>query len=125
MAPFRTPPLPPQNKNHKPEFTNMNLETLKLYCDIVRLKSFSRGAQANQVTQSAASQAIQQLEESLGLQLIDRTKRPFSVTPQGNTYFDGVKTLLSEYGKLEAEIRRVSSSVMGPVRVAAIYSVGL
>ena len=39
----------------------MNLETLKLYCDVVRLRSFSRGAAANTVSQSAASQAIQQL----------------------------------------------------------------
>ena len=103
----------------------MNLETLKLYCDIVRLQSFSRGAQANQVTQSAASQAIQQLEEGLGLQLIDRSKRPFSVTQQGQTYYDGVRAMLSTYSSLEAEIRHVSTTVSGTVRVAAIYSVGL
>ena len=40
----------------------MTFEMLRLYCDIVRLRSFSRGAAANQVSQSAASQAIQQLE---------------------------------------------------------------
>src|SRR6185503_3228638 len=43
----------------------MNLETLKLYCDVVRLRSFSRGAATNAVSQSAASQAIQQLEGDL------------------------------------------------------------
>jgi DNA-binding transcriptional LysR family regulator len=103
----------------------MNLETLKLYCDIVRLQSFSRGARANQITQSAASQSIQQLEHDLGLRLIDRSKRPFSVTLEGHRYYEGVRGLLSEYGKLEAEIKRASSTLAGPVRVAAIYSVGL
>jgi len=103
----------------------VNLETLRLYCDIVRLRSFSRGARANQITQSAASQAIQQLEHDLGLRLIDRSKRPFSVTAEGQRYFDGVRTLLSDYSRLEAEIRRASTTLAGPVRVAAIYSVGL
>jgi len=103
----------------------MNLETLKLYCDIVRLQSFSRGAKACQVTQSAASQAIQQLEEGLGLRLIDRSKRPFAVTPEGQKYFDGVRAMLSEYSRLEAQIKRSNTSVTGPVRIAAIYSVGL
>ncbi|HYG75260.1 MAG TPA: LysR family transcriptional regulator [Planctomycetota bacterium] len=103
----------------------MNLETFHLYCDIVRLHSFSRGARANNVTQSAASQAIAQLEQQLGLRLIDRSKRPFAVTPQGQRYYEGVKTLLSDYSKLEAEVKRASSQVAGAIRVAAIYSVGL
>ena len=103
----------------------MNIDTLKLYTDIVRLKSFSRGAQANQVTQSAASQAIQQLEEGLGVQLIDRGKRPFALTPEGLIYFHGLRTLLSDYEKLEADIKRTDTGVGGTVRVAAIYSVGL
>lgn len=103
----------------------MNLDTLKLYCDIVRLGSFSRGARLNQITQSAASQSIQQLEHDLGVRLIDRSKRPFSLTPEGRLYLDGVRKLLSEYGKLEGEIRHASSTLTGPVRVAAIYSTGL
>lgn len=103
----------------------MNLEALKLFCDVVRLGSFSRGAHAHQVTQSAASQAIQQLEGELGVHLIDRSKRPFAVTPEGQRYYEGVRILLSEYGKLEAEVRRASTTLSGPVRIAAIYSVGL
>jgi DNA-binding transcriptional LysR family regulator len=103
----------------------MNLETLKLYCDIVRLRSFSQGAKANQVTQSAASQAIQQLEQGLGLQLIDRTRRPFAITPAGDKYYEGVRHLLSEYGKLEAQLKEAGTGLGGTVRIASIYSVGL
>src|SRR6516165_10239203 len=61
----------------------MHLETLRLYCDVVRLRSFSRGATLNFDSQSAASQAMQQLESDLGVALLDRTKRPFVVTPEG------------------------------------------
>ncbi len=50
----------------------MNLDTLKLYCAVVRLRSFSRAAAANGVTQSAASQSIQQLEGDLDVPLLDR-----------------------------------------------------
>jgi DNA-binding transcriptional LysR family regulator len=103
----------------------MNLETLKLYCDIVRLQSFSKGAKANQVTQSAASQAIAQLEDDLGVQLIDRSKRPFALSPEGQKYYSGVRTMLSDYAKLESQLKGSSNDIGGTVRVAAIYSVGL
>lgn len=104
----------------------MNLETLRLYCDIIRLQSFSRGATANEVSQSAASQAIQQMEGELGALLIDRTKRPFTVTPEGQRFYEACRALLQGYEKARAEI---ASSRHGPltgtVRVATIYSVGL
>jgi DNA-binding transcriptional LysR family regulator len=103
----------------------MNLDTLKLYCDIVRLHSFSKAAKSHAVTQSAASQSIAQLEESLGLKLIDRSKRPFAITPAGQKYYEGVRGILSDYSRLEAEIKHVTAAVAGTVRVAAIYSVGL
>src|SRR5208283_897099 len=49
----------------------------------------------------------------------------FSVTPGGQQYYEGVRRLLSEYGKLESQLKQVTSAVAGTVRVAAIYSVGL
>ena len=103
----------------------MTLETLRLYCDIVRLRSFSRGAAANQVSQSAASQAIEKLEAELGVQLIDRTQRPFAVTPEGRAYHEACRTLLQGYEKAVAELAARRGHVSGDVRVAAIYSVGL
>ena len=50
----------------------MQLESLRLFCDVVRLRSFSRAADESFVSQSAASQAIQQIEQHLGVTLIDR-----------------------------------------------------
>ena len=103
----------------------MTLEMLKLYCDIVRLHSFSQGAAANQVSQSAASQAVQQLEAELDVLLIDRSKRPFMVTPEGRTFSEGCRTLLQGFEKVRAEIASTRTQVTGSVRVAAIYSVGI
>ncbi|HSF06995.1 MAG TPA: LysR family transcriptional regulator [Methylomirabilota bacterium] len=103
----------------------MQLETLRLYCDIVRLHSFSRGAEQNFVSQSAASQAVQQLERDLGVALIDRTKRPFVVTAEGQAFLAACRTLLDTWDKARVEIAAVKARVDGTVRVAAIYSVGL
>jgi DNA-binding transcriptional LysR family regulator len=103
----------------------VNLETLQLYCDVVRLRSFSRGAAANEVSQSAASQAVQQLESDLGVRLLDRTKRPFTVTPEGRVFYDASRELLHRYEQARARIGSSRNRLDGTVRVAAIYSVGL
>ena len=103
----------------------MNLETLHLYCEIVRVHSFSRGAAENGVSQSAASQAVQQLESELHVQLLDRSKRPFALTPEGKKFYEACRTLLQNFERTRAEISQTRQELEGTVRVAAIYSVGL
>jgi DNA-binding transcriptional LysR family regulator len=105
----------------------MQLETLKIFCDVVRWSSFSRGAAENGISQSSASQAVQQLEVRLGVKLIDRSKRPLVLTPQGKVYHDGCKELVDRYLELEARVKAVAEedTVVGTVAVCAIYSVGL
>jgi DNA-binding transcriptional LysR family regulator len=103
----------------------VHLETLRLYCDVVRLRSFSRGAEENFVSQSAASQAVQQLETHLGVALIDRTKRPFVVTPEGEAFFAAARRIVEAWDAAKNEVAAVKVRVDGTVRVAAIYSVGL
>jgi DNA-binding transcriptional LysR family regulator len=103
----------------------MTLEILKLYCDIVRLRSFSQGAALNQISQSAASQAIHQLESELDARLIDRSKRPLILTAAGRTFYQGCQALLEGFEKVRAQIASARTHVAGTVRVAAIYSVGL
>ena len=103
----------------------MHLETLKLYCDVVRLRSFSRGAELNFVSQSAASQAVQQLERELGVALIDRSRRPLGVTPEGETFYTACRSLLEGWEQARASVATLKGQVNGAVRVAAIYSVGL
>lgn len=103
----------------------MHLETLRLYCDVVRLRSFSKGAEQNFVSQSAASQAVQQLESQVGAVLIDRTQRPFVVTPEGRALYETCRSMLETWEKAKSEVAAVKARVDGTVRVAAIYSVGL
>jgi DNA-binding transcriptional LysR family regulator len=103
----------------------MNLETLKLFCDVVQCKSFSRGAARNRISQSAASQAIHQLETHLAVQLIDRSKRPFVLTPAGEACYVGYRQVLELVNNVEVEVRSLNREIAGLIRVAAIYSIGL
>ncbi len=103
----------------------MNLETLYLYRDVIRSNSFSLGAAANQVSQSAASQSVRQLEQELGVQLIDRTKRPFTMTREGNIFFEACQDVVECIETAKTRIRSRKQRIEGIVRVAVIYSVGL
>src|ERR1700704_5401987 len=103
----------------------MNLDTLALYCEVIRSGSFSLGAASQHISQSAASQAVRQLEKELGARLIDRTKRPFMVTPEGRRFFDACQTMLDQYEKAKADIIQEREMMEGTIRVAVIYSVGL
>lgn len=103
----------------------MQLETLKIFCDVVRLRSFSRGAKENGVTQSTASQSIHGLEEHLGVTLIERAHRPLRLTSEGRTFFAGCREVVQRYSDLENAVRQVQRTGNAVVRVAAIYSVGL
>jgi DNA-binding transcriptional LysR family regulator len=102
----------------------MQFESLKLFCDVIRNKSFSLAALENHVTQSAASQVVSQLEKRLGVLLINR-ERPLVPTHAGQLYYEGCKELVERYMELEASIRRVPPELPVTVQVAAIYSVGL
>jgi DNA-binding transcriptional LysR family regulator len=103
----------------------MQVEALKVFCDVARHRSFSQAAQANGKTQSAVSQVILHLEKELQVQLIDRSTRPLQLTPLGKRYYDGCKPLVEQYLELEATVRQAQDGLTANVRVAAIYSVGL
>lgn len=103
----------------------MHLKSLKIFCDIVDKQSFSRAAKANGISQSNASQVVHHLEEHLGLLLIDRSKRPFLLTAEGQRFHEGCRVIVQRYEDLEREVRMLHEAVAARLTVASIYSVGL
>jgi DNA-binding transcriptional LysR family regulator len=80
------------------------------------------------MTQSAASQSVQHLEDFLSVRLIDRSKRPFILTAEGQKFYDGLAGVLRQFDALVEEVRlggSDSEEVKGHVVVASIYSMGL
>lgn len=103
----------------------MQLESLKMFCDVVETGSFSRAAQLNHVTQSAVSQQIRALENRYEQKLLSRSARQVTPTPAGERLFRGCKEILARFAEVESEIREQSSEVQGTCTVSTIYSVGL
>ena len=103
----------------------MHLRTMKIFCEVAARRSFSQAARAQQVSQSMASQAVHSLEARLGVQLIDRSKRPLELTDAGRTYLSGCRSLLEGFQETEERVRRLANKVEGRLRIAGIYSAGL
>jgi len=103
----------------------MHVKSLKVFCDVVGQRSFSRAADENGISQSGASQVVHQLEERLGVKLIDRSKRPLIPTAEGELYYQGCRQLVQRYYALEEDVRTFHKEVAGQVTIASIYSVGL
>jgi DNA-binding transcriptional LysR family regulator len=105
----------------------MQIETLKIFCDLVETKSFSQAAERNFVTQSAVSQQVRGLESRFKRRLLERVRgrRELHLTHAGEAFYQSSREVLEAYGNLEENMRRLTGTVGGTVRVATVYSVGL
>lgn len=105
----------------------MHIETLKVFCDLVDLESFSLAAERNFVTQSAVSQQIRTLEDKFKRRLLERIRgrREVKLTPAGEVFYRESRQVLDAYEQLQESLRGVVGKIGGTVRVATVYSVGL
>ncbi len=103
----------------------MQIETLKVFCDVIETQSFSKAASLNYISQSAVSQQIRALEEKYGRRLIERGKRSLVPTPAGQALFEGAREILERFRAMENHLQVLSNSIAGDLRVATVYSVGL
>lgn len=101
------------------------MQTMRLFADVAKYRSLSEAASVHGVTQSAASQRIRSLEQRLGVQLLDRTVRPVSLTPAGRVYLKGCQELMARTDAIERQVRMVDAEPAGVVRVFAMYSTGI
>ncbi|MBX9600749.1 MAG: LysR family transcriptional regulator [Bryobacteraceae bacterium] len=100
-------------------------EQVRLFFHIAQNRSVSRAAKLNQISQSAASQGLAEMERRLGTSLVDRSRRPLQTTPAGKLYFDYCRDALRRWEQFEVELEKLLAESGGCVRVASIYSVGL
>jgi DNA-binding transcriptional LysR family regulator len=103
----------------------MQIETLKVFCDLVESRSFSRAAVRNFITQSAVSQQVKNLETKFETQLLRRDGKSVTPTPAGRIFYERSRTILDSFDHMKLEMRSIGQDMGGSVRVATIYSVGL
>ena len=105
----------------------MHIETLKVYCDLVDMQSFSLAAERNFITQSAVSQQIRVLEDKFKRRLLERVRgrREVRLTPAGEIFYREAKNVLASFDQMQESMRGLVGTISGTVKVATVYSVGL
>src|SRR5882757_8071247 len=103
----------------------MQIESLKVFCDLTETESFTKAAQINGVTQSAVSQQISSLERQFKSLLIERSKKKFRLTREGQLLYDHSKQVIQTYDLLHSKLQEIKDIISGTIRVATIYSIGL
>jgi DNA-binding transcriptional LysR family regulator len=103
----------------------MQIESLKMFCDLAETESFTKAAQINQVTQSAISQQISSLERTFKSLLIERSKKKFRLTREGQALYEYSKQIIQTYESLHSKLQELKDIISGTIRVATIYSIGL
>jgi DNA-binding transcriptional LysR family regulator len=103
----------------------MQIESLQVYCDLVESQSFTKAAATNAVTQSAVSQTTSTLERQFQARLIERSRKQFKLTREGQAVYEHAKKMLALYASLEERMVKIKDLISGSIRVTAIYSIGL
>lgn len=103
----------------------MHIETLKVFCDLAELLSFSKTAEKNILSQSAVSQQLAQLELVHKCQLINRKKRPIELTKEGRLFYQASKDIVDRYEQLKNQLNIMKTSSSDRINIAAIFSIGM
>ena len=102
----------------------MQLEAIKVFCDLVNLRSFSKAAEANELSQPTVTRFVHHLETRLGGQLIDRSKRPLQPTPLGKAYYEEKRDKLAatEFGPSYRRAALMQASLAAVGLIAALLA---
>lgn len=87
----------------------MDLNKLKTFYTLAKVKNYSKCAEKLFVSQSAVSHAIKALETSLGMPLTEKRKNGFALTPRGQVLFESCQTVFSELATVEKRIKKAEN----------------
>ena len=96
-----------------------------MFCDLTDSQSFTKAAQINGVTQSAVSQQVTSLEKTFKSPLIERSKKQFRLTREGQVLYDYSKQIVRIDVLMHSKLQELKDLISGTIQVATIYSIGL
>ena len=88
----------------------MDMRQLRYFVAVARERNFSRAAETLHIAQPPLSRQIQQLEESLGAVLIDRTSRPLALTEAGRFFYEQATQIITRMEHIRDQTRRIALS---------------
>jgi DNA-binding transcriptional LysR family regulator len=95
----------------------MDLHQIEIFCTLVKLRSFSKTAEALYLTQPTVSGHIKNLETELGIKLLDRLGRRVIPTEEGEVLFRHGQQLLVLRDEMQQELGEVSGKVTGILKI--------
>ncbi|MBQ6149210.1 MAG: LysR family transcriptional regulator, partial [Oscillospiraceae bacterium] len=98
----------------------MNLNQLKYFVAVAETRSFSLAAEENFITQTAMTQQIRALEDQVGCRLINRSTRPISLTPAGQSFLNDAKLILIRLQDATERAIEASTGISGNLRIGYI-----
>ena len=99
------------------------LRSITTFVRTVELGSLSKAAAAQQISPQAASKALGQLEQYLGVRLFHRTTRSMSLTEEGQRFFEAAKPSLISLQQALHAVRQTKEDLGGPLRIVGPRSV--
>ena len=103
----------------------MHIRAFAVFCDIVDTGSFTKSAQKNHITQSAASQLMAAMEHHFHHRFLERTKQGIHVTREGRVLYEHGKQLMAQFAELDSKLEEVRQSIAGDIHLATVSSLGL
>ena len=96
------------------------IDKLEYLLALARERNFSRAAETCGVTQPTFSAGIKQLEDTLGVMLVQRTSRFLGFTAEGERVLDWARTIVADARAMRAEVQTLKKGVSGHLKIAAI-----
>ncbi|MDO4921782.1 MAG: LysR family transcriptional regulator [Phascolarctobacterium sp.] len=98
------------------------LKQIKYFQAVVRCKNFTEAAEECFISQSAISQQLQNLENELGVRLLNRENRKFSLTPAGEHFYRQSLILTADFERLRRETVRIAQRTALELRIGYLKS---
>lgn len=98
---------------------NITLRQLKAFVAVARTNSFTLAAESLYITQSALSGLIKELEQNLGVRVIDRSTRRIQLSDMGCELFPLVEKILTDLDRMLTDVSERKSLNAGFIRIAA------
>jgi DNA-binding transcriptional LysR family regulator len=99
------------------------IDKLEYLLALARERNFGRAAETCGVTQPTFSAGIKQLEDTLGVMLVQRTSRFLGFTAEGERVLDWARTIVADTRAMKAEVQALKKGLTGHLRIAAIPTV--
>src|SRR5262249_31179570 len=100
--------------------SDADLRSLRIFCAVVRNKGFSPAEADLQISLSAISRDIANLEKRMGIRLCTRGRTGFALTREGEKFHDAAQILLRATDGFRARVNEIYAEVVGELKIGII-----